>query len=244
MEFGLIGYPLSHSFSKKYFTEKFLKEHIDARFHNFELNTVDELPSLLNEYPHLIGIAVTRPYKKSVLRFLTASDAVVQQTGSCNCIKIVDGKLYGFNTDVTGFKKSVMPFIQPRYKALILGTGGAAEAVAFALQQLSVKFSFVSRTGTNENFLRYSEIDEQCMDQYKLIINCTPVGTFPDIDEAPPIPYDLISSAHVMYDLVYNPEKTTFLRLAEEKGASIKNGLEMLEIQAEENYRIWIDDSI
>lgn len=244
MEFGLIGYPLSHSFSKKYFTAKFLKEQIDARFHNFELKAVDQLPALLKQHPHLTGIAVTRPHKKSVRSFLTASDEVVHQTGSCNCIKVVDGKLYGFNTDVEGFKRSVMPFLKRDYNALILGTGGAADAVAFALQQLSIKFSYVSRSGTNDKFLRYDEIDEPCMAAHQLIINCTPVGTFPAIDEAPPIPYDFITVNHVMYDLIYNPEKTKFLRLGEEKGAIIKNGLEMLEIQAEENYRIWTSGSI
>lgn len=241
MEFGLIGYPLTHSFSKKYLTGKFRRENVNAGFENFELRSINELPDLINLHPGLKGLAVTSPYKRAVIPFLSGADETVRATGSCNCIKISDKKLFGYNTDVTGFSKSIVPLLKPGIKALILGTGGAAEAVAFSLKRFSIPFLFVSRRKSRQA-LSYPELNGDHFHSYELIINCTPLGTFPNVKEAPPIPYDLLHPGNRLYDLVYNPAKSMFLQLGEERGAAIKNGLEMLELQADENQRIWMNE--
>jgi shikimate dehydrogenase len=239
-QFGLIGYPLTHSFSKKYFEDKFSRERMDdATFENFSIENISLLHHILNENSHLKGLAVTIPYKKAVVDFLYKSDAVVKKINACNCIKITDGKLFGFNTDVIGFEKSFVELLQPHHnKALILGTGGAAAAVEYTLQQLNMHYQFVSRK-KEVNTITYNELTITLLQQYSVIINTTPVGTYPTIDECPAIPYALLTPQHYLFDLVYNPVETKFLQLGKEQGALIKNGYNMLAIQAEENWKIW-----
>ncbi len=238
--FGIIGFPLSHSFSQKYFTQKFLDEYIqDALFLNFPIDTIDTLPKLLHSVSNLKGLAVTIPYKKEVLRFLETATEEVKQMGACNCIKVIDGKLYGFNTDVVGFEKSFIVHLQPHHKqALVLGSGGAAAAVEFVLKKLRIDYKIVSRTA-NTGKIGYEDINEEVMERHTVIINCTPLGTYPNVDEAPAIPYHLLTPNYYLFDLVYNPAKTKFLALGEERGAATQNGYDMLTIQAEENWRIW-----
>lgn len=240
-QFGLIGYSLSHSFSKKYFDEKFVRDGItDALFENFSLDSI----ALLNEVmknKNLLGLAVTIPYKREIIPFLNEVTDEVKQMNACNCIKIREGRLVGYNTDVVGFELSFVKHLQPQHKnALILGTGGAASAVEFVLQKLGIPYQFVSRKkDDNGQLLTYDQLDQTILKKYQVIINCSPVGTYPKVDEAPAIPYDLITSQHYLFDLVYNPAETKFLRLGKEKGAAIQNGYEMLVLQAEANWRIW-----
>jgi shikimate dehydrogenase len=236
----LIGYPLTHSFSGKYFAGKFAKEELsDHRYDLFSISSIDQLESVLKQNPDLCGLNVTIPYKEQVLPFLDDADEVVQKIQACNCIKILNGKLKGFNTDVTGFEISLKEQLKPHHKkALILGTGGAAKAVEFVLQKLGIAFKYVSRKKTANNF-SYSELDADIISSYQLVINTTPVGTHPAINEAPDIPYTSLTQQHYLFDLVYNPAKTLFLQKGEEKGAAIKNGYDMLLIQADESWRIW-----
>ncbi|MEP7318726.1 MAG: shikimate dehydrogenase [Panacibacter sp.] len=241
-EYGLIGYPLSHSFSQKYFTEKFEKEGIaDALFHAFSIPSIENLPQLLKDHPFLKGFCITIPYKRQVIQYLDEVSDAVKQMDACNCVKITNGKLYGFNTDVVGFERSFVKHLKPHHtKALILGTGGAASAVEFVLQKLHIEYNFVSRAkDISKNIFDYSEINETILSSYSIIINCTPLGTYPKTDDAPPIPYHLLTPLHYLFDLVYNPPKTKFLLLGEQQGATIENGYEMLVLQAEENWAIW-----
>ncbi len=241
-EYGLIGYPLSHSFSQKYFTEKFQNESIeDAIFHAFSIPSIEGLEDVLKEHPSLKGFAITIPYKKTIIPFLAEQSNAVKQTGACNCVKI-DGKdLSGYNTDVVGFENTFIKHLQTQHtKALILGTGGAAAAVEYVLQKLELQYRFVSRNANKEkNILGYEDLNDDVMKEYTVIINCTPVGTYPKADEAPAIPYDKITPSHYLFDLVYNPPLTKFLQLGQAKGAAIQNGYDMLVIQAEENWKIW-----
>jgi shikimate dehydrogenase len=238
--FGLIGYPLSHSFSQKYFSEKFLREGIDdAVFENFSIPSVDDIKQIIATHHLLKGLSVTIPYKRSVIHFLDEKTEVVEKINACNCIKINDGKLIGFNTDVIGFERSFVKKLKSHHqKALVLGTGGAASAVEFVLSKLKIDFRFVSRTKKGNVFL-YKELNEEILNGYKIIINCSPAGTFPNVDEAPQIPYQYLSSQHYLFDLVYNPAKTKFLSFGEKHRATIQNGYEMLVLQAEENWKIW-----
>jgi len=242
-EYGLIGYPLSHSFSQKYFTEKFKKEGLDAVFHVFSIPSIDDLHEVLKAYPLLQGFAITIPYKRAVIKFLDNASSAVQQMNACNCVKIRESKLYGYNTDVVGFEKSFIKHLKPYHtNALILGTGGASSAVEFVLEKLNIDYSFVSRKKDKaKNILGYDNLNEELISKYKIIINCTPVGTYPNIDEAPDIPYHLLTPQHYLFDLVYNPSKTRFLLLGEQHHATIENGYEMLVLQAEENWKIWND---
>ncbi|MEP6746370.1 MAG: shikimate dehydrogenase [Bacteroidota bacterium] len=244
-QFGLIGYPLSHSFSKKYFTEKFEKEGlIDCAYENYSIAAVDELTALLNKNPLLEGINVTIPYKEKVLSFLSEESAVVKEIKACNCIKIQDGRLIGYNTDVTGFELSLTPKLGTGHKrALILGTGGAAKAVGYALSKLGIQYSYVSRKATAQN-LSYTDVTPGLLAIYTLIINTTPLGMYPNTKECPPIPYHALTSHHYLFDLVYNPEKTMFLQKGEKQGAVIKNGQDMLIIQAEESWKVWNSTTI
>jgi shikimate dehydrogenase len=236
--YGLIGYPLSHSFSEKYFTEKFQREGIAGCVYQLlPIASIDELPALLKAHPDLHGLNVTIPYKQQVLRFL--DDAGHLPLQACNCIKIENKKLIGFNTDVIGFQKSFGPQLQPHHKkALILGSGGAAAAVAYSLEQLGIDYKIVSRT-PGENGLSYDDINEQVISSHHIIINTTPLGQYPTIEAAPPLPYHLLTPGHYLFDLLYNPAKTVFLQKGEERGATIKNGGDMLVIQAEESWKIW-----
>ena len=238
--FGLIGYPLSHSFSKNYFTEKFKKEGIEnCRYENFPLADIQELPKLLAANPDLRGLNVTIPHKETVLQFLSDKDELVKQTRACNCMKIVDGKLIGYNTDVTGFERSLRHKLDPSHKtALILGTGGAAKAVEFVLRKIGIHYGYVSRYPSLKN-LSYEQLIPEVMEKNTLIINTTPLGMYPKVAEAPPLPYHLLTRRHFLFDLVYNPEKTLFLKKGEEQGAAIQNGYDMLVYQAEDSWRIW-----
>lgn len=240
--FGIIGFPLSHSFSQRYFTEKFEKEGIkDAVFKNFSIENIEALKDVLQNNPALKGLAVTIPYKKAVLPYLSHATDTVQEMGACNCIKISNDKLFGYNTDVIGFEESFVKYLENFHsKALILGTGGAAAAIEFVLKKLRIDYRFVSRTASAErNIFSYEDLNDDVMKEYNIIINCTPLGTYPKVDECPAIPYDLLTSNHYLFDLVYNPSKTKFLQQGEAKGATIQNGYEMLVIQAEENWNIW-----
>lgn len=238
--FGLIGKPLKHSFSKTYFTNKFIKEGIqDCRYENFELDAISQFPLLLQQQPQLQGLNVTIPYKKEVLAYLHFKAEVVQQMGACNCIKISDGQLYGFNTDVIGFQQSLQQQLQPHHqKALILGTGGSSNAVQYALQQLGIPYQLVSRE-KSANHLIYSEIDQPILQEHTLIINTTPLGMFPNTDVAPELPYQFLTPRHFLFDLIYNPEQTLFLKRGAAQGATTSNGYQMLLLQAEESWRIW-----
>lgn len=237
--FGLIGMPLAQSFSKKYFTEKFEKEGIaDSMYELFPLEEIHQLSDLLLRHSNLEGLNVTIPYKEQVLPYLHAIDEEAKAIGACNCIKIKDGKLTGFNTDAPAFRESLLQQLQPHHnKALVLGTGGAAKAVVHVLRGLGIPFTYVSRSSGSG--LVYEEFSREIMEEYPLIINTTPLGSFPKVDTAPAIPYEYLTERHYLYDLVYNPAKTLFLQQGEERGATIKNGYEMLVGQAELSWKIW-----
>jgi len=238
--FGLIGFPLSHSFSKRYFAEKFLRENITQNSYElYPLSAISELPQLLQENPLLEGLNVTIPYKEQVLSYLDELSPVVQETGACNCIRITDGILKGYNTDVLGFEQTLSRKLSPHHKkALVLGTGGAAKAVHYVLKQKSISFIQVGRQ-KREDVIDYESLTPEIMAEHTLIINTTPLGMYPDVDVAPAIPYDSLGEDHYLYDLVYNPAKTLFLKRGEEKGAVTENGADMLVIQAEASWDIW-----
>ena len=247
-QFGLIGYPLSHSFSQKFFTEKFLQENIvNASYHNFPIPSMESFAGLWKENPNLEGLNVTIPYKKEVIPFLQHSSAVVQEIHACNCIRKFNNELYGYNTDVIGFEKSLLPFLKPHHThALILGTGGAAAAVQWVLQKLNIQFQIVSRKANAieantemKSIISYDQLNKSLVEAHTLIINTSPVGMYPNSNEAPPIAYEGITVQHHLYDLVYNPTETLFMKNGLEKGASVQNGLAMLHIQAEESWAIW-----
>ncbi len=244
--FGLIGYPLSHSFSKPYFTEKFKNEMIDdARYENFPIPDIKEFPRIINENPNLCGLNVTIPYKEQVIPYLNELDDSAAEMQAVNTIKInkqQDSKyLKGFNTDAYGFKDTLEPLLKPCHThALILGTGGASKAVAFALKTLDIKYSFVSRKSSDKsNTYSYRELNKNILEKHLIIINTTPLGMEPNVETAPEIPYEAINNKHICYDLVYNPRETKFLQNGKEYGAVIKNGLDMLYRQAEKAWEIW-----
>jgi shikimate dehydrogenase len=240
--YGLIGFPLAHSFSKQYFDDKFANEGIkDCAFENFPLKNIEEVQTLIAGHPHLRGLAVTIPYKKKIIRFLDEGTEAVKQMVACNCVKIEKGKLKGYNTDVTGFERSFVKRLQPHHtKALILGTGGAADAVAYVLRKLGFEYLFVSRSEEIKPLtISYKALAEALLHDHTIIINCTPAGTYPKTEEFPPIPYQYLTPKHYLFDLVYNPAATKFLQKGEAQGAISCNGYEMLTIQAEENWKIW-----
>ncbi|MBN8835875.1 MAG: shikimate dehydrogenase [Sphingobacteriia bacterium] len=239
--YGLIGYPLTHSFSKKYFEEKFARENItNVVFENFSIEYISMLSEIIQKNISVLqGLAVTIPYKKRVIDFLDEADDVVKQINACNCIVFKEGRLKGYNTDVIGFEKSFVELLQPHHKkALILGTGGAAAAVAFVMRELSIEYKFVSRS-KGENTVSYNDVDEEMMQAYPVIINTTPLGTTPNVQECPPIFYEALTGNHYLFDLIYNPLQTKFLYLGKKQGAVTKNGYDMLAFQAEENWKIW-----
>ncbi len=240
-KFGLIGFPLGHSFSGNYFREKFRQEQIsDCVYSNYEINSISGLQNILKD-PELEGLNVTIPYKESVIPFLHKKDPVVTAIGASNCIRIADGVLTGFNTDVIGFEKSLVEKLTVRDKfALILGTGGSSKAVAWVLQQKGIRFLFVSRNPTGlSDQIRYSDLNREIMRKHTLVINTTPLGMFPENGTSADIPYTLAGPDHYFFDLVYNPSKTLFLEKGELAGARIKNGADMLAIQAEASWEIW-----
>lgn len=240
-QYGLIGKNISYSFSKKYFTEKFaLGNLVDCSYENFDLQSIEEFPTLIANNPDLKGLNITIPYKEVVIPYLNKLSKTAAQIGAVNVIRFTKkGKLKGYNSDYYGFMKSLEPLLQPHHKkALILGTGGAAKAVAFALDQLGILYTFVSRE-EKEGMIDYDRINATTFDNYHIIINCTPLGTTPNVKEFPPIPYNFFTDKHVAFDLIYNPATTQFLKNAEKKGAVTKNGYEMLELQAEKAWKIW-----
>jgi shikimate dehydrogenase len=236
--FGLIGYPLSHSFSQKYFTEKFEREGIgNCRYENFPIADISELKDILRSHPDLEGLNVTIPYKLQVISSL--DDTKHLPIPACNCIKITSGKLSGFNTDVIGFKLSLHSKLKPHHRqALILGKGGASEAVQYVLTKLGIEFSQVSRHPLPGE-LSYDQLTDTIIRNHLLIINCTPLGMYPKVEEYPRIPYEGVGKDHYLFDLIYNPGKTIFLKKGEARGALTQNGLDMLVIQAEESWKIW-----
>lgn len=242
--YGIIGYPLTHSFSKKYFTAKFETEGLsDLKYELFPVSTIHELKNIIRDNPYLRGLNVTIPYKQLVLDHLHSGTAIPFGVRACNCIKIVDEKMVGYNTDITGFEQSLLPLVKNNYSnALILGNGGAAEAVKYVLRKININYKTVSRHVHDGSHLNYATLDEKAIKENHLIINTTPLGTYPDSNEYPDIPYQYLTSEHLLFDLVYNPEKTKFLEKGETQGAAIKNGLEMLMIQAEESWKIWNED--
>ena len=242
--FGLIGFPLTHSFSQKYFTLKFEDENINARYLNFPISSIDDFPELFKHHPYLAGLNVTIPYKQQVIPFLNELDSAAKDIGAVNVIKISwDSKtphLKGYNSDIVGFRASLFPLLTIDHKkALVLGTGGASKAVVEALNLLNIDFKYVSRSPKGSDIIAYEELNEEITANHKLIINTTPLGMYPNVDNCPDIPYEAITPEHLLYDLVYNPEETLFLKKGREKGAKTKNGLEMLYLQAEEAWRIW-----
>lgn len=243
--FGIIGYPLSHSFSKKYFTEKFIREKINhCTFNLYPISSISELPHLINNEPNLIGLSVTIPYKTQVISFMDKLDETALETGAVNSIKIrwESNKyiLTGYNTDIFGFEKSLSktPFKNIK-KALILGTGGASLAVEWVLKKNKIKYQKVSRNPKNIEEISYAKLTPEIIKEHYLIINSTPLGMYPKIDEYPDIPYEAITNRHVLFDLTYNPEETLFLNKGKKQGAATKNGLEMLHLQAEKSWGIW-----
>ncbi len=242
--YGLIGYPLSHSFSQQYFTQKFFDLGItDAEYFTFSIPAINDLNEIIATHPNLCGFNITIPYKKKVLSFLTHADETVTVLGACNCVHIKNGQLLGYNTDVIGFEKSLKPFLQPNHqKALILGTGGAAAAVAYVLGKLNIEFQFVSRDEGESN-LSYEQLNDRIINDHTLIVNTSPVGQYPNINEAPALPYDNIGTQHHLFDLIYNPNETSFLQNGRSRGATIQNGYEMLVLQAEASWDIWNDIS-
>ncbi len=240
--YGLIGNPLSHSFSQKYFTEKFIKENLNNCIYlNFETPELEREVRNLKSNFDLCGLNITIPYKSEIIAFLDEVSPECREIGACNCIKISDRKWLGFNTDVIGFEKTFSPHLKPDHqKALILGTGGSSKAVAYVLKKLGIEYLFVSRKKSLENcIIDYSEITFSVMNDYNVIINTTPLGMFPNVQLSPELPYQFISENHYFFDLIYNPGKTLFLSKAEKRGATIENGEQMLKIQAEESWRIW-----
>ena len=242
--YGLIGYPLTHSFSQQYFTKKFIELSInDAEYFTFSIPSIDDLNEVIATHPNLCGLNITIPYKKKVLTFLTHADETVTELGACNCIHIKNGQFLGYNTDVIGFEKSLKPFLQPHHqKALILGTGGAAAAVAYVLRKLNIEFQYVSREGGESN-LSYEQLNADIINDHTLIVNTSPVGQYPNIKEAPALPYVSIGTQHHLFDLIYNPSETSFLQQGRSRGATIQNGYEMLVLQAEASWDIWNDIS-
>jgi shikimate dehydrogenase len=239
--YGLIGYPLTHSFSQQYFAEKFKREGIaDCTYSNFSIVGVGELPVILAD-PELCGLNVTIPYKQAVLDYLHYKSDVVAAIGACNCIRIEGGRLTGHNTDVVGFEQSLVRHLAPYHsRALVLGTGGAAKAVEWVLQRLGIAYVSVTRRprpGTSD--MCYEGVTAGVLAEATLIINTTPLGMYPHTEECPPLPYEALTPRHYLFDLIYNPARTLFLRKGEERGAVVENGHEMLILQAEESWRIW-----
>ncbi len=238
---GLLGRSIEHSFSKKYFTDKFAAKGITAfTYENFPLEQLEQLPELWEQTPNLVGMNVTIPYKQSIIPYLSKLNESAKQIGAVNVIKKrPDGTFKGYNTDYYGFLKSLLPLLEPHHKkALILGTGGASKAIQFALKELQINYKVVSRTPKRLQY-SYLKLTKKVFSDYLIVINCTPLGTFPNTAEFPEIPYEYFSPQHIAFDLIYNPEETEFLKKAKEKGAVTQNGYEMLLFQADASWKIW-----
>ncbi len=242
--YGLIGYPLTHSFSKRFFTEKFENENIHAAYENFEIDNISKFPEVIKNNPELSGLNVTIPYKEQVIPYLDELNDSAKEIGAVNTVKISRKEnnifLKGFNTDTFGFETALKPLLKEHHKkALILGTGGASKALKYVLRKRGIDFISASIEELKENEIRYEEIDRNIIDERLLIINATPLGTFPKTETFPPLPYEFLTGRHLLFDLVYNPEVTMFMKKGRAKGATVKNGYEMLLQQALKSWEIW-----
>lgn len=238
-KYGIIGYPLGHSFSRGFFTEKFARESIDAQYLNFEIPDVAMLSDVLRDNPELRGLNVTLPHKQAVIPLLDEMSEEAMEIGAVNVIRVRNGKLKGFNSDIIGFTNSIKPLLQPHHrKALVLGTGGASKAIRVGLNRLGIEWTYVSRS-PRDGMVTYEDITAETLQAYTVIVNCSPVGMFPKVDAAPAIPYELLSPQHLLFDCVYNPEETLFMKKGREQGATVKNGLEMLHLQAVASWKFW-----
>ncbi len=243
-KYGLIGFPLGHSFSRNYFNNKFADEKIDAEYVNFEIPSIQDFRRVIEENPNIYGLNVTIPYKQQVIPYLDELDADAEEIGAVNVIKFIREagqklKLVGYNSDVVGFMGSIKPLLKPHHrKALILGTGGASKAIVYGLRKLGISSVFVSRT-KKEGMLTYDELTPEIVQEFTVIINCTPVGMFPHTDACPALPYECLTGKHLLFDLIYNPEETLFMKKGAAQGAITKNGLEMLLLQAIGAWSIW-----
>jgi shikimate dehydrogenase len=243
-QYGLVGFPLSHSFSKRFFTEFFATENIAAEYLNFELEVLSSLPSIIADHPNLVGFNVTIPYKEAIIPYLDRCDPKAAAILAVNTVKIERvgelSKLTGYNTDLIGFRDSILPVLQPHHrKALVLGTGGASKAVVASLNDLSISTQLVSRAAKAGNSIAYTQLTRKVMEEHTIIVNTTPLGTYPKTETFPEIPYELLTNKHLLFDLVYNPAVTQFLQKGAEQGAATKNGADMLKIQALAAWRIW-----
>ena len=239
--FGLLGKDISYSFSRNYFGNKFEKEAItDASYENFDLEQITLFPEILKQ-EHLAGLNVTIPYKEAVIPFLDKLSKTAKKIGAVNTIKFTkSGKTKGYNTDYYGFKKSLKPFLKPHHKrALILGTGGASKAIAFVFKQLDIEYAYVSRKPNKQIAFTYNSLTPEIISEHSIIVNCTPLGTHPNITDCPDIPYTGITSKHILFDLIYNPSETQFLKHGKSRNCKTINGLRMLELQAEKAWEIW-----
>ncbi len=242
--YGLIGYPLGHSFSVSYFNQKFADEGINAKYMNFEIPSIDELPEIIAKYPQLKGLNVTIPYKEKVMNFLDSISPEARAIGAVNVIRVShDGKkttLKGFNSDVIGFTQSIEPMLDKKWhkKALVLGTGGASKAVSYGLKSLGVEPVYVSRYERPDT-IQYANITPEVVKEYNVIVNCTPLGMYPHSDTCPELPYEAMDNHTILYDLIYNPDQTLFMRKGAAQGADVKNGLEMLLLQAFAGWEFW-----
>lgn len=243
-KYGLIGYPLGHSFSISYFNQKFADEGINATYENFEIPSIDDLPEIIDRYPNLRGLNVTIPYKEKVIPFLDSISPEARAIGAVNVIRVVHQKnktlLKGYNSDVIGFTQSIEPMLDPKWhkKALILGTGGASKAINYGLKSLGIEPVFVSRY-ERPGTIQYQSITPEVVHEYNVIVNCTPMGMYPHTDECPQLPYEAMDSHTILYDLIYNPDQTLFMRNGAKYGAEVKNGLEMLLLQAFASWEFW-----
>ncbi len=243
-KFGLLGRNISYSFSKGYFTEKFkslgLKDH---SYVNFDVPKIEDIKEIVKNTHDLVGFNITIPYKEAIFPYLSQVDPKAKAIGAINVVKVEENGLKGYNTDVIGFERSIAPHLKSGHqKALILGTGGASKAVEFALNSLGLTCQKVSRTAAEDKW-SYEQLNKEVIAQYKVIVNCTPLGTFPNVEDKPAIPYQYITADHLVYDLIYNPETTSFMKHAQEKGATAVNGHQMLKLQAEAAWEIWNDDT-
>lgn len=240
--YGLVGHPLGHSFSATYFSKKFQELSADDhQYLNFDIQEMELVDDIIEAHPELKGFNVTIPYKEKIIPFLDGIDTEAKLIGSVNCVKILDdGQKMGYNTDAYGFYHSIKPFLENKYeRALILGTGGSSKAVAYVLKKLGIKVFFASRNPKESYHLSYKELSSENIHFFPLIVNCTPLGMSPNVDELPPLPYSSLTSDHFLYDLIYNPEETSFLKKGKEKGALTSNGKLMLQLQAERSWQIW-----
>ncbi|MBQ0787674.1 MAG: shikimate dehydrogenase [Oceanihabitans sp.] len=240
-KFGLIGKNIDYSFSQSYFAAKFKAEKItDATYQNFDLESISDFPTLLEDI-HIKGLNITIPYKEVIIPYVDKLDKNARKIGAINTIKFTKkGKLKGYNTDYYGFKNAILPHLKAQHtSALVLGTGGASKAIAYALKKLNITYTYVSRSATKENQISYEQLTEEIIKTNTIIINCTPLGTFPDIKACPNIPYAAITEEHLLFDLIYNPEESTFLHYGKQKNATIINGYNMLQLQAEKSWKIW-----